>query len=85
MLAATKVKMSGSENKVNSNTYNISSVRRVTGKSVLEVSSSLFQYYSKALDLYDVDNIRTSRLNNLSQEQHSEDSPVPADVLLLAI
>ena len=83
MLAATKVKMSGSENKVNSNTYNISSIRRVTRK-FLEVSSSLFQYYNKALNLYDV--ARHQNLeNNLSQVQHNEDSPVPTDVLLLAI
>ena len=32
MLAATMVKMSGSENKVNRNTYNISSIKRVTRK-----------------------------------------------------
>ena len=37
MLAATKVKMSGSEKKVNRTTYNISSIKRVTRK-VLEVS-----------------------------------------------
>ena len=30
MLAATKVKMSGSEKEVNRNTYNISSIKRVT-------------------------------------------------------
>ena len=36
MLAATKVKMSGSKNKVNK-TYDISSIKRVTGK-FLEVS-----------------------------------------------
>ena len=33
-----KVKMSGSENKVNENTYDISSKRRVTSKKFLEVS-----------------------------------------------
>ena len=32
MLAATKVKMSGSEKKVNRTTYNISAIKRVTGK-----------------------------------------------------
>ena len=32
MLAATKVKMSGSEKKVNKNTYDISSSKRVTRK-----------------------------------------------------
>ena len=32
MLAANKVKMSGSEKKVNRNTYNISSIKRVTRK-----------------------------------------------------
>ena len=37
MLAATKVKMSGSEKKVNRTTYNISSIKRVTRK-FLEVS-----------------------------------------------
>ena len=37
MLAATKVKMSGSEKKVDRNTYNISSIKRLTGK-FLEVS-----------------------------------------------
>ena len=37
MLAATKVKMSGSEKNVNSNKYNISSIKRVTRK-FLEVS-----------------------------------------------
>ena len=37
MLAATKVKMSGSEKKVNRNTYNISSIKRLTRK-FLEVS-----------------------------------------------
>ena len=37
MQAATKVKMSGSEKKVNRNTYNISSIKRVTRK-FLEVS-----------------------------------------------
>ena len=37
MLAATKVKMSGSEKKVNKNTYDISSSKRVTRK-FLEVS-----------------------------------------------
>ena len=38
MLAATKVKMSGSEKKkVNENTYDISSIKRVT-KKFLEVS-----------------------------------------------
>ena len=37
MLAATKVKMSGSEKKVNKNTYDISSIKRVTRK-FLEVS-----------------------------------------------
>ena len=37
MLAATKVKMSGSEKKVNKNTYDISSIKRVT-KKFLEVS-----------------------------------------------
>ena len=37
MLAATNVKMSGSEKKVNRNTYNISSIKRLTGK-FLEVS-----------------------------------------------
>ena len=30
MLAATKVKMSGSKKKVNRNTYNVSSIKRVT-------------------------------------------------------
>ena len=41
MLAATKVKMSGNEKKkkVNRNTYNISSIKRVTRK-FLEVSRS---------------------------------------------
>ena len=37
MLAATKVKMSGSEKKVNRNTYNISSIKRLTRK-FLQVS-----------------------------------------------
>ena len=37
MLAATKMKMSGSETKVNRNRYNISSTERVTRK-FLEVS-----------------------------------------------
>ena len=37
MLAATKVKMSGSEKKVNKNTYDSSSIKRVTRK-FLEVS-----------------------------------------------
>ena len=37
MLAATMVKLSGSEKKVNRNTYNISSIKRVTRK-FLEVS-----------------------------------------------
>ena len=37
MLAATKVKMSGSAKKVNRNAYNISSMKRVTRK-FLEVS-----------------------------------------------
>ena len=37
MLAATKVKMSGSEKKVNKNTYDISSSKRITRNS-LEVS-----------------------------------------------
>ena len=38
MLAATKVKMSGSEKKkVNKNTYDISSIKRITGK-FLDVS-----------------------------------------------
>ena len=37
MLAATKVKMSGREKKVNRTTYNISSIKRVTRK-FLEVS-----------------------------------------------
>ena len=37
MLPATKVKMSGSEKKVNKNTYIISSMKRVTRK-FLEVS-----------------------------------------------
>ena len=37
MLAAAKVKMSGSGKKVNRNTYNISSTKRVTRK-FLEVS-----------------------------------------------
>ena len=37
MLAATKVEMSGSEKKVNRNTYNTSSIKRVTRK-FLEVS-----------------------------------------------
>ena len=37
MQAAIKVKMSGSEKKVNRNTYNISSIKRVTRK-FLEVS-----------------------------------------------
>ena len=32
MLAATKVKVSGSEKKGNKNTYNISSIKRVTRK-----------------------------------------------------
>ena len=32
MLAVNKVKMSGSEKKVNRNTYNIFSIKRVTGK-----------------------------------------------------
>ena len=32
MLAATKVKMSGSKKKVNRTTYNISAIKRVTGK-----------------------------------------------------
>ena len=36
MLAATKVKMSGSKKKVNRNTYNISSIKRVTMTSSLE-------------------------------------------------
>ena len=39
MRAATKVKMSGSEKKVNRNTYNISSIKRVT-RNFLEVSRS---------------------------------------------
>ena len=33
-----KVKMSGSEKKVNENTYDISSIKRVTKKFLLEVS-----------------------------------------------
>ena len=37
MLSATKVKMSGSEKKVNRTTYNISSIKSVTRK-FLEVS-----------------------------------------------
>ena len=37
MLAATRVKMSDSEKKVNKNTYDISSIKRVTRK-FLEVS-----------------------------------------------
>ena len=37
MLAAIKVKMSGSRKKVNENTYDISSIKRVTRK-FLEVS-----------------------------------------------
>ena len=37
MLAATKVKMSGSDTKVNKNKYDISSIKRVT-KKFLEVS-----------------------------------------------
>ena len=37
MLAATKVKMSGREKKVNKNTYDISSTKRMTRK-FLEVS-----------------------------------------------
>ena len=37
MLAATKVKMSGGEKKMNRNTYNIYSIKRVTRK-FLEVS-----------------------------------------------
>ena len=37
MLAATKLKMNGSEKKVNRTTYNISSIKRVTRK-FLEVS-----------------------------------------------
>ena len=32
MLAAIKVKMSGSEKKVNKNTYDVSSIKRVTRK-----------------------------------------------------
>ena len=35
MLAATKVKMSGGEKKVNRSTYNISSMKRVTGSFTL--------------------------------------------------
>ena len=38
MLAATKVEMSGCEKNVNRNTYNTSSIKRVTRK-FLEVSS----------------------------------------------
>ena len=37
MLAATTVKMSGSDKKINKNTYDISSIKRVTRK-FLEVS-----------------------------------------------
>ena len=37
MLAAAKVKMKGSEKKVNRNAYNISSIKRVT-RNFLEVS-----------------------------------------------
>ena len=37
MLAATRVKMSDSEKKVNKNTYDVSSIKRVTRK-FLEVS-----------------------------------------------
>ena len=37
MLAATKLKMNGSEKKVNRTTYNISSIKRVT-RTFLEVS-----------------------------------------------
>ena len=37
MLAATKVKMSGGEKRVNKNTFDISSIKRVTRK-FLEVS-----------------------------------------------
>ena len=35
-LAATKVKMSGSEKRMNMNTYNIFSIKRVTGKFLAE-------------------------------------------------
>ena len=52
MLAANKVKMSGSEKKVNRNTYNISSIKRVTGKfwkfHVVVVQNNGKKMYKKA-------------------------------------
>ena len=51
MLAATKVKMSGSEKKVNRTTYNISAIKRVTGKfwefHVVVVQNSGKEMYKK--------------------------------------
>ena len=38
MLVTTKVKMSGSEKKVNTNIYDISSINRVVNRKFLEVS-----------------------------------------------
>ena len=40
MLAATKVKMSGSEKIVNKNTYDISSIKRVTRSRVVVVQKT---------------------------------------------
>ena len=52
MLAVNKVKMSGSEKKVNRNTCNISSVKRVTGKfwkfHVVVVQNNGKEMYKKA-------------------------------------
>ena len=58
---------------------------RTSHTSLASFKRSLFQYYNKALDLYDVDDIRTWRTFCPRCNIYSEDSSVPADVLLLAI
>ena len=47
MLAATKVKMSGSEKKVNKNTYDISSIKRVTRNQVVPVQITAKKWAKK--------------------------------------
>ena len=47
MLAATKVKMSGSEKKRNRNTYNISPIKLVTGKFLAEFNVVVVQNNGK--------------------------------------
>ena len=47
MLAATKVKMSGGEKKVNRSTYNISSIKRVAGSFTLQSGKTTAKKFTK--------------------------------------